>query len=567
LYRDTQIEQNVCGAEPGSSFDSREAGRQRKGVPGRLAAILLFWIACVLLLFLSGAFTRELGGTPDEAAHYVTGLMIRDYVASGAAQAPMPFAENYYAHYPKVAFAIWPPLFHVMEAAWMLVVSSSKTSIFLLLACFATLLAYLLFRAVENAFGYTAGISAGLLFVSVPLVQESTHTVMIDLSVALFSFLAILRFGRYLDRGRWQDAAWFGIWSSAAVLSKYNGLALAFVPLFAAAFTRKWSILRRPATWLGAAIVLVFCGAWYLPMRRLVAYAAEPMPTPATILPAMRMNALALIGMMGLPLFLIASAGAGFALRGRNANRTSSGLWIASAAAIAGWWLFHSVVCPYPEPRYLLALLAPMILFLAAGVAGLARLAGRPGALVAVLAAALYLAFSFTLVRTPRLGYSDVADAIISRPDLAGAIVMADGTAESEGMSVSEIAIREHRPGHYVLRGSKVLADSTWMGANYRSLYQDTKGVLQALDRAKVSVVILEADSSASPPHHKLLGEALRSARETWQRWYDGRWNGSQAFFTVYCRRQPVDSDAYIRVPLRYTLHRDLFISTEGEGN
>src|SRR5205814_702859 len=47
----------------------------------RLAAFLALWSTATLFLFLSGALKSEFGGNPDEAAHYVTGLMIHDYVA------------------------------------------------------------------------------------------------------------------------------------------------------------------------------------------------------------------------------------------------------------------------------------------------------------------------------------------------------------------------------------------------------------------------------------------------------------------------------------------------------
>src|SRR5262249_40854090 len=159
--------------------------------------------------------------------------------------APLDFAKEYYTHYPKIAFGIWPPLFHMMEAAWMLLVSPSKVSMCLMLGGITALVAYLLFRAVERHFGFAGGICAGLLLISMPLMQQSTSLVMGDSSVALFSFLAILRFGRYLDWGRWQDAALFGIWGSAAILSKYNGLALALVPPLCAALTGRWNLLRR----------------------------------------------------------------------------------------------------------------------------------------------------------------------------------------------------------------------------------------------------------------------------------------------------------------------------------
>src|SRR5207302_7432742 len=186
------------------------------------------------------------------------------------------------------------------------------------------------------------------------------------------------------------------------------------------------------------------------------------------------------------------------------------GVWISAAALIVSCWAFHSVTTQDPEPRYLLPALAPLILFLAAGIQGLSR--WLPAVQLAFILAILYVVGSFTLVRTPHLGYAEVASAIASQQDPAQAIVLADGAAESEGMAVSEIAIRERRPAHYVLRGSKVLASSTWMGAKYHTLYPTPERVLEALDAAGVSAVVVQADAPAEVPHHRLLRDALQSA-------------------------------------------------------
>src|SRR5690348_8124622 len=81
-----------------------------------IAVCVLFWVLAAALQWRAGAFAVEFGGHPDEAAHYVTGVMLRDYAAGGHLASPRGFVEQYYAHYPKLGLFMWPPLFHGTEA-------------------------------------------------------------------------------------------------------------------------------------------------------------------------------------------------------------------------------------------------------------------------------------------------------------------------------------------------------------------------------------------------------------------------------------------------------------------
>src|SRR4051794_21668726 len=83
------------------------------------------WLGCFLavtvyLQFLAGAYHGEFGSEPDEAAHYVTGLFIHDYVKAGFPKHARQFADDYYNHYPKVAIGHWGPTFYLMQTAWAL---------------------------------------------------------------------------------------------------------------------------------------------------------------------------------------------------------------------------------------------------------------------------------------------------------------------------------------------------------------------------------------------------------------------------------------------------------------
>src|SRR5438270_8748323 len=125
-------------------------------------AFVLFLTLVVLLQLASGTYHAELAGYPDEPAHYVTSLMVREYILHPNLS-PIQFARDYYYHYPKVAFGHWPPFLYVVQALWMLLFSPSRTSVFAELALTTAFLAYAVYAEVRRFFGWNAGVLAGLL--------------------------------------------------------------------------------------------------------------------------------------------------------------------------------------------------------------------------------------------------------------------------------------------------------------------------------------------------------------------------------------------------------------------
>ena len=60
-----------------------------------LVGFFLFFGVVVLLQWRSGAYHAELGSHPDEAAHYVTGLMFSDWFRTLNSGTPQEFAACY----------------------------------------------------------------------------------------------------------------------------------------------------------------------------------------------------------------------------------------------------------------------------------------------------------------------------------------------------------------------------------------------------------------------------------------------------------------------------------------
>lgn len=488
---------------------------------------LLFFMAEVLLQWRGGAFSSEFGGYPDEAGHYITGLMVRDYISGFQPSSPMRFAENYYLHYPKVALGHWPPFFYVVQAAWTLLFSPSRVSIILLMAILATLLSCVVYMTIRREFGTKAGIAVGLLLIALPLIQTYSKMVMAEILVALLSFCAVVCFGRFLDTGRWQHSVAFGIWASLAILTKGNGLALALIPLLALLFSRRFHLLARPCFWYPAVIVLASCGPFYWLTLDMVRngwqYGAPNLEfTIAGI--GYYSRQLTQITGFGLSLFIAL----GFFMRVIKPWRHGrvEGKWAAIGALPLSVWAFQCLIPSGLEARHLITAAPALLMFLVAGIAAAAgglplhRLSyGQRLGLLASAAAMLFVLEAFSIPRKSCHGFAEVAQRLLAAPAFRNSLFLVSSDPKGEGMFISEVAMREKRPGHAILRASKVLGTSRWDGSDYEVLHRTPEELMTYLKEIPVEIVVL--DLSVSEPyhakHHRLLKEMIEAYPGLWK--------------------------------------------------
>jgi hypothetical protein len=477
------------------------------------AGILL--LAIVLIFQLrSGAYAAEFGSHPDEAAHYVTGLMVRDYLAAGLPGNPMDFARQYYEHYPKVALGNWPPVFYAIQAGWTLVLSPSRTSILMLMAALACLTALVVFHAVRREFGWAAAFWAGVLFTTFSLTQQYASMVMTEMPVALFSSLAMLAFGRYLDRPGTRDAVVFGLLAAAAIMTKGSGLALALMPPLAILFSGRLDVLRRRELLYPAAIVLVLAGPWTW-MFRDVARGGWEQPGP-TLEYTLR-------GLVYFPRAMLRAASpivAAFAVIGlvwslrRVWRREIPGRWAAAAALVVSVIIFHAIVPASLDYRHLTQALPPWAMLAAAGVVAVHRAArARSAALAAVTIGLALAGAAHTASSSPTkhgVGYGRVVEDVLKSPERAKQRFMIASDATGEGMFIAEAAMRERRPGHVIRRASKVLAAQEWDGSDYEVTAGDPAAVIATLKKEKIKYVLFDASnpSALQTPHTRLLRTA-----------------------------------------------------------
>ena len=484
----------------------------------------LFLSATVALQVAGGCYRSEFDGYPDESAHYITGLMVHDYLASGSPvhpsgqENPLRFAENFYVHYPKVSIGHWPPLFYLLQAAWMLVFSISRVSILALMAVTTAAVAQAMFLAARRESGVLLSAALGFLWISTPFVQANTGMVMAESLVALTALLAMLALGRYLDRERPRDALWFGVWTLLCILTKGDGWALAVAGPLALALSRKWHLLRRGALYWAAAIVALAI-PWQLMTLSMVEEGWEDRPGILYSLRALGSFFALLAGGVGWVAFALALLGAAvLCVRPFVRGGAVAGFWAAAAAIAASGLLLHAAVPAGIESRRLISILPEFLLLAGGGIAWLSRRTSFRWAEYA-LTAAMVCGFLFQSFSAPwkdgnRL--SEAAAKILSLQPDRGGVVFVSGSTSGEGSFIAEVAMRERRPGHYVLRGTKMLVKSGWAGHDQKPVFGGSRQVAEMLDNWGVNAIAIESGAGGDSLSRSILLEAIAAARAKW---------------------------------------------------
>src|SRR5579875_292360 len=326
---------------------------------------LVFLAAVLALQVASGAYGAEFGGYPDEPAHYITSLMVRDYVVGLHWSNPLQFAQQYYEHYPKVAFGHWPPVLYVLQAAWMLLFSISRTSIRIEMAFTTAVLAYSVYTQATKWFGGRIGpLLAGLLTIAIPMIQIYTDEEMAEILLTFLCFWAAVYFAEFLDSGTWRDAVLFALFFSLAVLTKGSGWLLAGLVPIGLLLTRKFHTLLRKRFWVSVLIVAVLCLPWQIltlhmaeqgwtngdkPSLSYTSYALGKFALILLHTPGYALGTLAVIGILTSVVLVMF----------RQPVRSAPAVLL---ALIASDWIFHALVPAGVEPRKMVIAVPAVVL-------------------------------------------------------------------------------------------------------------------------------------------------------------------------------------------------------------
>ncbi len=488
---------------------------------------ILFLVVCALQLF-NRAYESEFGRDYDEAAHFVTGMMLHDFLVSMDWDSPLEFAENYYLHYPKVALGHWPPVFYGLQAVWYMVFAPSRGAIMMLLAVLTASLGWIVWWVGAKSFDWRISLAFSLVLVALPLTQSLYSVCMAEILLATLALLAALAWARYLDSPGWKWASIFSALAVLSILTKANALALAILPPISLLITRRWTLLKRASCWFPALAVALLCGPWYAMTLKMLSNGplAKGPKIWYTVAAVPRFSA-TLVDAVGLGLLLPALIAMIVVIgKAREDPRGTTQPWPTLASLVIAVMVFHWIVPASFAARHLFIALPAVTLLALVGLDLVARRASRPfsshGARLGALTLLTVLLTAWLVFEIPRRswrGFGDVADYLTTTAELDESVVLVVSDSLGEGALISEVALRERRPGHIVLRGSKSLSRSSWDGSNYELLFNAPEELGAWLAQVPVGVIAVDhsVPRSRRPPETDLLLATLEANRNIWQ--------------------------------------------------
>lgn len=482
----------------------------------------------------SGAFWSEIADS-DESAHYINGLMVHDYLQSGLHVGPIKYAIDYYIQYPKVSIGHWPPLYYIVEALWMALFSSSRVSVFLFSSVLTALLATVIASQARRSYGNITGLLAAIVFVALPSVQYNTARLGLDLPVALLDLAAALTYARYLDKGYWRYSLLFAVVASTAIMVKGNAMELALLPAFAVLFGGRYILLRQLSFWLPALIVIVLCGPWYALTYKISSDGFVYQWGIDYVELAMLANSYHLVAVAGgiLPC-LLASIGVAARIAAQDARRIPDNRALVLLSLIAAVFTFQMIIPTAIDERYMLPALPPIVLFAVDGIVVMARWPVRywrdrifafshPNAesvaacMIAVFTVGPSAPTIAYVPAKPRTGMIEVARQILMPGANSNPLVLIAASSAGEGGLIVEMAMHDVARHYYVLRASRILSESNFMGRNYKVFFHSSSDALARLDDLGVGQLVFDdSDKSLEMEHDRQVQSAIAN--------FPGRW-------------------------------------------
>ena len=368
-------------------------------------------VAVVALAFLTiAALHRQNDGLwfqGDSPRHAMNGLFWWDLLTT-LPRDPVEFAVRYYARYPAINPATYPPLFYFVEGLTFAAFGPSPQVAKFIVLLFGVMAGVYTMAWARRWIGPVAG-WAGPFLAFMPGIVLWTNSVMLNIPAAALGLAVLYHFRRWSETARVTQLVLTLLFAAAVVLTYYQGgIVLCICAGWAALRWREFRLNRR-ALWIAAgalcAIAPVAIAITLAPVQT-----ARHLPTLALLTRSSTWTFYwtTLPDVTGRPALVAGVAGliAGFFTARWRTDAAYLAIWI--TALIVGLSLL-----PAKDPRYVLLAAPAFVLAAAIGLAVAVPHLGarRPEWQAAALAAGLAAGFwSAARVQVPQVsGFREIA--------------------------------------------------------------------------------------------------------------------------------------------------------------
>ena len=506
---------------------------KRSTLPAWVFATALFFLIIAGGQFAAGAASAGFGAYPDEASHFLSGLMIGDYL-SHLGCSPMAFAKEYYTYQPFFAIGYWPPLFYVLEGLWIFLFGHTRLSLMILVGGIALMCTLTIFGFLRRTIGFWWALPVATLFLLLPSVRWSSTVVMTDLAVTLVCLLATLAFGQFFEAPmsyRWAVLAGFLV--GLAMLTKYLAAFVVLAPVLVVFIDRRWSLLARRQTWLIPAVCAAICGPWLWWSYRFLTIGVDGAVRDS---PGIR---LATVGRLLFDDF-------GWLI---------GGLAVASVLWVFGHWNKLSptvrllalqpfcattflVAAPAGiEPRYFIPFYAPWLMTIPFFLRGILPAAARDFFWVPLTLSAVVALFPLlhpgVVPPLPDRHLRSIALDVVHAPSGPPLAILVP--TPMEGAMIAELAAAvPQRSQMIMVRPSKLFARVNWLGTRYELITRNLNAISRLFEELPIDTILMAEPAASSRPHDILLREMVLAPGSEWslQHFYPASGDRSVALYT-----------------------------------
>lgn len=481
--------------------------------------------AGIFALLRTHAYTSGFSGS-DEPAHFLNAYLISTYIESWLGTNPLKFASDFYIHYPKITIGHWPPAYYGMVGLLFWVIPATVQTAFLINLLITALPA----AGVAIALGRLSGTRSALIGASVysftPLAWEGQVFFMLDQALAACCIAATLAWLWFAAAPGWKRAIIFSLLCAFAVLLKGNGWLLLFMPLYYILLATRYDLLTRPYLYGAALAAAILVVPWYFATAGISADGFNYKAGWSYAVMAFNTNMGSFRSNLGLLSFALVLIAVIVEFRARHLDGVRWGYISACASLILSTLTLQSLVPADIVDRYIAPAL-PAVLVLA--IIGLnhcyqfIKANGHSFAAsvvgVTLLVSMFAPGFTHLVERRPKPDYRMAAVAEIQKNYSTPGIWLIDGTSNAEGAFIAEMAIRDKSLSTYVVRASKLFADSNFMGSKYQLRFRTEGELLREIERLGIrNIVIARYSNQSAFPHSEQLLHALEQSTSSFKK-------------------------------------------------